>query len=84
MAAAPAGLEGLQRRACLVFDAPLFDVKFNGMGPHDGQAGVSQQGQRDVTIPAAPGPYLVLVQTNELFRGFEAFLDTPLLTPLYV
>ena len=47
------------------------------MGGGDGQVGVGEHGQGDVPVPAVESSDLVLVQTDLVLGGLEAFLDRP-------
>src|SRR3954465_1839015 len=49
----------------------------DGVLTHNGQIGMGQQGQRDVTVPSRPGADLVLVEPNLALGGLEAGLNRP-------
>ena len=49
----------------------------DGVLTHDGQIGMGQQGQRDVTMPSRPGADLVLVEPNLALSSLEAGLNRP-------
>src|SRR4051812_20792196 len=49
----------------------------DGVLTHDGQIGMGQHGQRDVTMPSRPGADLVLVEPNLALGGLEAGLNRP-------
>src|SRR3954467_10395260 len=49
----------------------------DGVLTHNGQIGMGQQGQRDVTMPSRPGAHLVLVEPNLALGGLEAGLNRP-------
>src|SRR5215203_4566219 len=49
----------------------------DGVLTHNGQIGVGQHGQRDVTMPSRPGADLVLVEPNLALGGLEAGLNRP-------
>src|SRR5215204_6450724 len=49
----------------------------DGVLAHDGQIGMGQHGQCDVTMPSRPGADLVLVEPDFAFGGLEAGLNRP-------
>ena len=49
----------------------------DGVLTHNGQIGMGQHGQRDVTIPSRPGADLVFVEPDLALGGLEAGLNRP-------
>src|SRR3954466_4825612 len=49
----------------------------DGVLTHNGQIGMGQPGQRDVTMPSRPGADLVLVEPNLALSSLEAGLNRP-------
>src|SRR4051794_5774311 len=49
----------------------------DGVLTHNGQIGMGQHGQRDVTMPSRPGADLILVEPNLALGGLEAGLNRP-------
>src|SRR4051794_35105480 len=49
----------------------------DGVLTHDGQIGMGQHGQRDVTMPSRPGADLILVEPNLALGGLKAGLNRP-------
>src|SRR5215207_5655972 len=47
----------------------------DGVLTHNGQIGMGQHGQRDVTIPSRPGADLVFVEPDLALGGLEAGLN---------
>src|SRR6185369_12172233 len=49
----------------------------DGVPSHNGQIGMGQHGQRDVTMPPRPGAHLVLIEPNLALGGLKAGLNRP-------
>jgi hypothetical protein len=49
----------------------------DGVLTHNGQIGMGQHGQRDVTMPSRPGADLILVEPNLALGGLEARASRP-------
>src|SRR5207302_9495856 len=49
----------------------------DGVPSHNGQIGMGQHGQRDVTMPPRPGARLVFIEPNLAPGGLKAGLNRP-------
>src|SRR5664280_1033596 len=50
---------------------------FFGCVCHDGQEGVGEYGEGDMSVPGVPGADLVVVESNLILGGSETFFDGP-------
>ena len=55
----------------------LGEPPFFGFVRGDGEEGVGEHGEGDMSVPGVPGADLVVVETDFVLAGSEAFLDGP-------